>query len=206
MAKASDNAFPKLILVEGTTPASPSAGQQKLFVDSTSHTLKLVNSSGTVTGVGGSSGNVSVTKYTGGDITCTTATTWSNVSGIGTVTLSGVAAGDKVIVTPTFFTGSENATVVFDISTEVASSPVNSVASQSAAQTGTPTGAPGAWTAGANVSSAINGPSAPYTLLSGDISSGSVTFRLRHYGFAGTAKTIKASTSQPAFLSAYKIA
>lgn len=51
MAKASDNAFPKLILVEGTVPASPAAGQQKIYIDSADKKLKRVNSAGTVVGV-----------------------------------------------------------------------------------------------------------------------------------------------------------
>jgi hypothetical protein len=49
MAIGSDNAFPKLILVEGSAPASPAAGRQDLFIDSADHHLKRVNSSGTVT-------------------------------------------------------------------------------------------------------------------------------------------------------------
>jgi hypothetical protein len=51
MAKASDNVFPKLIVAEGTTPASPAAGQQKLFIDSSDHKFKRVDSAGTVTQV-----------------------------------------------------------------------------------------------------------------------------------------------------------
>src|SRR5689334_7044714 len=50
MAKGSDNQFPKVILTEqGSTPANPSAGDQKIFIDSSDHKLKRVNSSGTVT-------------------------------------------------------------------------------------------------------------------------------------------------------------
>lgn len=51
--KASDNLFPSVLLVEGTTPASPSASDQRLFVRSSDHVLCLVNSSGVVTPVGG---------------------------------------------------------------------------------------------------------------------------------------------------------
>jgi hypothetical protein len=60
MAKASDNVFPKLIVSEGTTPSSPAAGSQKLFIDSADHKLKRVDSSGAVSTVeGGSSGGTS---------------------------------------------------------------------------------------------------------------------------------------------------
>jgi hypothetical protein len=53
----SNNEFPKVILVEqGSTPSNPSAGDQKLFIDSADHHLKRVNSSGTVTDVESASG------------------------------------------------------------------------------------------------------------------------------------------------------
>lgn len=53
MAKASDNVFPKLIVSEGTTPATPPAGRQTLFLDSADHKWKRVNSAGTVTTIEG---------------------------------------------------------------------------------------------------------------------------------------------------------
>lgn len=45
---ASDNKFPKVILTESAAPASPSAGDQKVYIDSTSHHLSRKDSSGTV--------------------------------------------------------------------------------------------------------------------------------------------------------------
>ena len=48
MTVVSDNLFPKVILVEGSAPSNPSAGDQKLFVDSVDHHLKRKNSAGTV--------------------------------------------------------------------------------------------------------------------------------------------------------------
>jgi hypothetical protein len=51
--RASDNPFPSVLLVEGTEPTAPSAGQQRLYIDSTTHLLKLTNSSGTDSAVGG---------------------------------------------------------------------------------------------------------------------------------------------------------
>jgi hypothetical protein len=57
VAKGSDNPFPSVLLVEqGSTPASPASGNQRLYIDSTSHLLKVVNSSGSVSGIGGSGG------------------------------------------------------------------------------------------------------------------------------------------------------
>jgi hypothetical protein len=53
MTKASDNAFPSLLITEGTEPSAPAAGKQRLYIDSTTHVLMLTNSSGTESAVGG---------------------------------------------------------------------------------------------------------------------------------------------------------
>jgi len=53
MATGSDNKFPKVIITEGSAPASPSAGDQKLYIDSSDHKLKRKNSGGTVQSVDG---------------------------------------------------------------------------------------------------------------------------------------------------------
>jgi hypothetical protein len=55
--KGSDNDFPSILLTEGTTPTSPAASHDRLFVRSSDHLLCLVNSSGTVTAVGGGGGS-----------------------------------------------------------------------------------------------------------------------------------------------------
>lgn len=54
MTKASDNDFPSILFTEGTTPSTPAASHQRLFVRSSDHVLCYVNSSGTVTPVGAS--------------------------------------------------------------------------------------------------------------------------------------------------------
>ena len=51
MAKGSDNPFPSVLVVEGTTPATPAAGDQRLFINSSNHHLERVDSSGTVTDI-----------------------------------------------------------------------------------------------------------------------------------------------------------
>ena len=53
MTKASDNAFPSLLITEGTEPSAPAAGKQRLYIDSTTHLLMLTNSAGTESAVGG---------------------------------------------------------------------------------------------------------------------------------------------------------
>lgn len=57
-----NNLSPYLTNVEGTTPASPAAGQQRLFVRSSDHLLCMVNSSGVVTVVGSGLANPMTTK------------------------------------------------------------------------------------------------------------------------------------------------
>lgn len=47
MTKASDNAFPSVLITEGTEPAAPAAGKQRLYIDSTTHHLKRTDSGGT---------------------------------------------------------------------------------------------------------------------------------------------------------------
>lgn len=56
MTKASDNPFPSILVTEGTVPATPAAGKQRLYIDSTTHVLKYVNSSGTASNVSTGSG------------------------------------------------------------------------------------------------------------------------------------------------------
>jgi hypothetical protein len=67
--RASDNPFASLLVVEGSAPGSPSAGDQRLFIDSADHVLKLKDSSGTVTPVGSGGG---------GSISWTTVTSFAN--------------------------------------------------------------------------------------------------------------------------------
>ncbi len=43
---ASDNPFPSILITEGTEPAAPAAGKQRLYIDSTTHKFKRTDSSG----------------------------------------------------------------------------------------------------------------------------------------------------------------
>jgi hypothetical protein len=59
MTKFSDNDSPSLLFTEqGSTPTTPAASHQRLFIRTSDHTLCYVNSSGTVTQVKGSAGGV----------------------------------------------------------------------------------------------------------------------------------------------------
>lgn len=46
MTKASDNAFPSVLVTEGTEPAAPAAGKQRVYIDSTTHHLSRTDSAG----------------------------------------------------------------------------------------------------------------------------------------------------------------
>lgn len=61
MTKASDNEFPSILMEEASAPSSPSAGTQRLFVDTADSTLKLKDSSGTVTPVSAAAGARAIT-------------------------------------------------------------------------------------------------------------------------------------------------
>ena len=61
MTKASDNAFPSFLVTEGTAPASPAAGKQRVYIDSADHHLKRKNSGGTVTDLEGGTAAAYVT-------------------------------------------------------------------------------------------------------------------------------------------------
>lgn len=73
---ASDNAFPSLLITEGTEPSAPAAGKQRLYIDSTSHLLKLTNSAGVESNVGSTvtSAFVGCALYNSAAQTITTAT------------------------------------------------------------------------------------------------------------------------------------
>ena len=66
MTLGSDNPFPSTLLVEqGSTPTTPAASHQRLFIRTSDHLLCYVNSSGTVTPVGGTaSGSITSSGYT----------------------------------------------------------------------------------------------------------------------------------------------
>jgi hypothetical protein len=65
VTKASDNAYPSILITEGTEPSAPAAGKQRLYIDSTTHHLMRTNSSGTETDIEAASGSTGAwTTYT----------------------------------------------------------------------------------------------------------------------------------------------
>jgi len=94
MAKASDNAFPSLLITEGTEPSAPAAGKQRLYIDSTTHKLKRTDSSGTDVDIESAAATsefteISAVKRTSGNLT-TTSATFVDATGL-TVTITTAA-------------------------------------------------------------------------------------------------------------------
>lgn len=62
MPKASDNPYPSVLVVEGTAPAAPAAGDQRVYIDSADHLLKAIDSASTVRTIGGALVNPMTTQ------------------------------------------------------------------------------------------------------------------------------------------------
>jgi hypothetical protein len=104
MTKASDNLFPKVIIVEGSAPSSPSAGDQTLFIDSSDHKLKRKNSSGTVTSIETAAGSgtlVEIDYVAFTSVVSPTATTEATANSV--VASNSVAYDGSTVVLIEFF-------------------------------------------------------------------------------------------------------
>lgn len=99
---ASNNKFPSMLVGEGTVPATPASGSQRMYFDSADHKLKRVDSTGTVTiieSAGGVSsfntrtGAVSLTKadVTGTGLAASDVSAAPLVESVNTVASSGTA-------------------------------------------------------------------------------------------------------------------
>lgn len=194
MAKASDNLFPKVLITEGSAPASPAAGGQALFIDSADHKLKRKNSAGTITtieGGGGGTGQGLVdfakAQRASTDITVN-STTFVNVDTALDLVMT-ASTGDVIeYYLALKATCATSSYAVFDVHTIVGGSPVNSMTSGSAAGTGLTTGHP-SWvrsTVAAGPAGTYIAGHRRYALQAGDISSGTVTLRLRVFCGAST--------------------
>ncbi len=104
----SNNEFPSLLIKEGTTPTSPAAGDQRLFVRSSDHVLCLVNSGGTVAAVGNYNSGVpwtSGTSMPGSPVTNQRITRtdlgldcyWDGTEWVTVTEYSGSSTGDTLI-------------------------------------------------------------------------------------------------------------
>lgn len=210
MAKASDNEFPRVLLVP-TDPSTQSipSGTEGLVLDSTdSNKLKRVDDLGAVTDIeGGGGGGLSaiantVLKVTSGDKTLL-STSYAAVDSGGAFDITiAAAAGDILEIGLAAILGSDNQAtsnnVNFTARTRVSSADANTISGATASVT--------AWF-GSDVPSGrvvtVAGTTY-YTVVSGDISGGNVTLRLYYrtdVGTAGYGRTMFANSTNPSVLS-----
>lgn len=158
-------------VTEGTTPSSPGAGTQTLFLDSADHKLKRVNSSGTVVSIESAGGTAPVPYFAAtsgaGDLNLGTASSYTDVTGLSVSVAA--AVGDKILIAASV--GSYNASGIDqDIAIVVA---------------GTVKSALGAANQGVNVPT----PTCVqwlHTVVSGDISGGNVAIKVQARAASGT--------------------
>lgn len=131
--------------------------------------------------------------YTTGNINLTVNTNWTNVNtGLDMAIEAQVGDVLEYSINGLVDTGAGSAGL--DVATIVSAAPVNSFANAGAVTTAPPPYGVQGWPILASTSHEVSG-SAFYTVVSGDISSGTVTVRLR-YQAAGS-KTLYASTNNP---------
>lgn len=194
MAKASDNPFPSLLLVEqGSAPATPAAGQARLYRGADG-LLYVVDDAGTVTAVGGGGGGTLIApvslKRAAGDITLST-TGWQNLVGDGSLDLTiAAAAGDVLEYSVSLYANAGANSVVFDGATIVGVNPVNYLAGDGSA---TSSGIAGLFAQSGEAGG--YGASVMYTVQAGDVSAGLVTVRLRARPANTTARIIASSAA-----------
>jgi hypothetical protein len=138
-------------------------------------------------------------KYTSGNQTLNSSTTWANLPGIGTTgdLVLNATAGDVIEAVPSVILNSTANTIYFDAVTIVSSSPVNGFGRGGAVTTNTnggsdSQGVSGWYAASTGADRTIQG-SCYYTLVSGDISGGTVTLRMR-YATSAVATTVLVAT------------
>jgi hypothetical protein len=171
VTKASDNPYPSLLLVEGAAPADPAAGGQRLFIDSTDHTLKRVDSAGTVTAVESGGGSpVFGTAQHAANITFAPSTggTYQDLCTDADVTVA-ASVGDWLEVALATEIEAANNPTYLDVATRVSGATVNLVAN------GTNT----AWRVLETTIPMPIGTAMLYQVVSGDISAGNVTLRMQ---------------------------
>lgn len=130
-------------------------------------------------------------RRTSGNITLN-STAWANVDTGLDLTLK-AQVGDVVEATINGFVGVENVVALFNVVTVVSGSVVNAFDAAGAEIAGSE--GLGGWYARADTSyGAILSGTAHYTIVSGDLAAGFVTFRLRYKTATATNRTLRAAT------------
>lgn len=130
-------------------------------------------------------------KRTAGDYTIN-STTFANLDTGTDLTLTGVVAGDVIMVGAMLVWGSEATTACLDVATIVSASPVNYIGTAGGAGDFGIT----SWIGTTGQTESAGAPVC-YTLVSGDISGGNVLLRLRYRTTSATNKTLRASSTLP---------
>lgn len=122
---------------------------------------------------------------------------WANVDTGLDLVLNEVQVGDELVYGIQAHVGTEAVWAYFDVVTVVGGSPVNSLGSRAAvvASPG-PLGVSG-WMARTGTQEMPNGTTAPYTVAAGDLTSGSITLRLRYATASAVNKTLYADATIP---------
>lgn len=134
-------------------------------------------------------------KRTSGNITLSSSLAWANVDTNLDITLN-ASAGDVIEYCVSGIVGSAAVEAYFDVVTIVSGSPTNSFGYDAAPANPTTSYGVSGWFCLTGAVATIAG-SAFRTLVSGDISSGTVTLRLRYGMQNATTRTLNATTAQP---------
>lgn len=140
--------------------------------------------------------NVVKKRRTSGNLTLNSVS-WANVDTGLDLVLNEVQVGDELVYGIQAHVGTEAVWAYFDVVTVVGGSPVNSLGSRAAvvASPG-PLGVSG-WMARTGTQEMPNGTTAPYTVAAGDLTSGSITLRLRYATASAVNKTLYADATIP---------
>lgn len=135
-------------------------------------------------------------RRTSGNVTLN-STNWANVDTGLDLVLNEVQVGDELVFGANFRVSTEAVTAYFDVVTVVSSTVTNSFGRAAAVETSPGSQGIIGWRAEASVATASSGTAPPYTVVSGDITAGTVTLRLRYATASATNRTMNADTTAP---------
>ena len=197
MAKISDIDVPSLLFPEGSAPSTPASTKWRLYFKTTGlfHKDDAGAEVGPLVSASGGSGHLvdfATARRTSGDITAN-STSWANVD-TGTDLVLSATSGDYLECGFSAFLGNQSVNLGFDVATIVSASPVNYI---SGGAGGASAYGVQAWLGGDIGHAVAVGGSILYLTVSGDISGGTVTLRLRYRTGTAANRTINATTNQP---------
>lgn len=135
-------------------------------------------------------------RRTAGNLTLN-STSWANVDTGLDLVLNEVQEGDEIVYGISYRVSNEAVTLYLDVATIVSGSPYRSLGRRDAVEA-----SPGdqgiiGWRAESSVATSESGMAPPYTVVAGDISSGSVTLRLRYATASAANRTMNGASTAP---------